>query len=106
VFGADEGHVAFEIAGRPRVFALEQSDNLLLCRGLLGVCGVERLLGGIDGGSAGLDKIFWRVSVVAETRSRCMKHTLLLDLPPQGRDTRVVGASVGVDLLGDCCKLR
>jgi hypothetical protein len=88
------------------VFALEQGDNLLLRRGLLGVCGVERLLGGINGGSAGFDKILWPMLARTEAHSQCMKHTLLLDLPPQCLDTRVISPSVGVDLLGDCCKLR
>jgi hypothetical protein len=64
------------------VFAFEQSDNLLLCRGLLGVCGVERLLGGVDGGSAGFDKIFCAMLAMADARSWCMKHTLLFDFPP------------------------
>jgi hypothetical protein len=88
------------------VFALEQRYNFLLCRGLLGVCGVERMLGGINGGSAAFDEILWAMLAMADARSLRIRHTLLLDLSPQCLDTRVVGTSVGVDLVRDYCKLR
>ena len=85
VFGAYEGHVAFEITGRPGVLAFEEGNDFFLRGGLLFESSIEGFLGGVDCKTASFNKLLCVVLEMPAAKTGRM-HTLFLDLPPQSLD--------------------